>query len=109
MASNPFVRKTDPSALLLTVTPAGGPRQFNIENNWLRIEDWDNEYVNFGGYFGVHGPHLFAAAPELLAALITLRDFGCPVCSGDCGSANPPVASCPMQVAGAAITKARGK
>lgn len=45
------------------------------------------------------------AAPDLFEALRTLRDFGCPVCSGDCGSANPPVASCPMQIASAALAK----
>lgn len=51
---------------------------------------------------------LIAAAPELLEELETLRDFGCPHCSGDCGSANPPVINCPMQQASAAIAKARG-
>lgn len=25
------------------------------------------------------------------------RSFGCPVCNGDCGSANPPVNFCPMK------------
>lgn len=51
---------------------------------------------------------LIAAAPCLLEALVTLRGFGCPACNGDCGSANPPVISCPMQIASAAITKALG-
>lgn len=44
---------------------------------------------------------------ELLEALIALRDYGCPVCAGDCASANPPVTACPMQMAAAAIAKAR--
>jgi hypothetical protein len=45
---------------------------------------------------------------EALGALELLQSFGCPVCNGDCGSANPPVTTCPMQVARAVITKARG-
>jgi hypothetical protein len=49
-----------------------------------------------------------AAGPALLEALISLRDFGCPVCSGDCGSANPPVSCCPMTQASTAIAKAKG-
>ena len=49
---------------------------------------------------------LTAAAPELLEALTMFRDYGCPVCQGDCASANPPVSACPMQMAQAAIAKA---
>lgn len=30
---------------------------------------WNDVYVNFGGYFGSYGPHMFAAAPDLLEAL----------------------------------------
>jgi len=45
---------------------------------------------------------------ELVKALETLRDYGCPVCHGDCGSANPPVNSCPMQMAEAALTRVKG-
>jgi hypothetical protein len=52
---------------------------------------------------------LIAAAPELYEALGYLRDYGCPVCSGDCGSANPPVTACPMQKVSAALAKARGE
>lgn len=44
-------------------------RQFTIENvHSLRMEDWDTHYVSISGYFGVYGPHLFAAAPALLEA-----------------------------------------
>lgn len=43
---------------------------------------------------------------ELLEALKAVRSYGCPVCSGDCGSANPPVIYCPMQAIDTAITKA---
>ena len=37
---------------------------------------------------------LIAAAPELVEALRRWMHTGCPNCSGDCGSANPPVMSC---------------
>ncbi|MGE8141786.1 hypothetical protein ACQKOE_07410 [Novosphingobium sp. NPDC080210] len=39
----------------------------------------------------------FKALAETLAhTLRQMRSYGCPVCNGDCGSANPPVISCPM-------------
>lgn len=40
------------------------------------------------------------AEAQLAVAVGALEYFqknGCPVCSGDCGSANPPVLHCPMQ------------
>jgi len=37
-------------------------------------ENWDKEYISFSGYFGVHGPHVYNAAPELLIALRGLLD-----------------------------------
>jgi Lar family restriction alleviation protein len=36
-------------------------------------------------------------------ALRDLCSYGCPACSGDCGSANPPTINCPMQRARAAL------
>lgn len=36
---------------------------------------------------------------EALEALHLFEQYGCPVCHGDCASANPPVNSCPMQAA----------
>lgn len=48
-----------------------------------------------------------AVSPILVNALEMMRGFGCPVCSGDCGSANPPVASCPMATVESALAKAR--
>lgn len=46
---------------------------------------------------------------ELYEALEQMRSYGCPVCSGDCGSANPPVVSCPMRIAARALAKVRGE
>ena len=46
---------------------------------------------------------LEAENARLRAALELFQSFGCPVCSGDCGSANPPVVTCPMQTARAAL------
>lgn len=43
-------------------------------------------------------------ATGLVAALELFQSFGCPLCNGDCGSANPPVTTCPMQIARAALT-----
>jgi hypothetical protein len=39
-----------------------------------------------------------AELARLREALTLLQSFGCPACSGDCGSANPPVTSCPMTI-----------
>ena len=44
---------------------------------------------------------------ELVEAGEQLVSFGCPVCHGDCVSANPPVQLCPMQAIRAAIEKAK--
>lgn len=46
-------------------------------------------------------------SPEtgLREALELFQSFGCPLCNGDCGSANPPVAVCPMQVAAKALAE----
>jgi hypothetical protein len=43
----------------------------------------------------------------LAAALKDVQSRGCPICSGDCGAANPPVYSCPMHIIDAALAKAR--
>jgi hypothetical protein len=45
------------------------PGQFQIQNDHKNIQDWDREYVDFGGFAGVHSPELFATAPDLLAHL----------------------------------------
>lgn len=47
-------------------------RQFWIESQWQGMEgEWDDIYVDFGGYFGAYGPHMFALAPQLVEALKT--------------------------------------
>lgn len=44
-----------------------------------------------------------AEVARLREALTLFRDFGCPVCHGDCSEANPPIALCPMIVAREAL------
>ena len=51
-------------------------------------------------------PDLTPLERELLEALTVLYAHGCPACIGDCGSENPPVTDCPMQLAGRAIARA---
>jgi hypothetical protein len=68
--------KTPADALLLRVRSAGGGSgQFWIENDYMRLENHSREYASFSGYFGVHGPKMFAAAPEMAEVLKTLRDY----------------------------------
>lgn len=43
----------------------------------------------------------------LVDALEVFRSFGCPVCNGDCSGANPPVMTCPMQMADRALSRAK--
>ena len=39
------------------------------------IANWDDDYISLSGFCGIHGPHVFAAAPELLEALELLMQF----------------------------------
>ncbi|MFY0633639.1 MAG: hypothetical protein JXQ91_07500 [Vannielia sp.] len=48
---------------------------------------------------------LLAEAVEVITGFMT---GGCYLCAGDCASANPPVASCPMAHARATLDKIRG-
>jgi hypothetical protein len=48
---------------------------------------------------------LRADRDALVAALLLFRSYGCPVCHGDCASANPPVSLCPMEHANAALNR----
>ena len=47
---------------------------------------------------------LRAENERLREALAYLQSYGCPVCHGDCASANPPVICCPMQDVRAALS-----
>lgn len=55
----------------LKVFTTGGdyPDQYNITREDGREFNESGDYLRFSGYFGEHGPHVFAAAPELLEAL----------------------------------------
>lgn len=70
---------SNPESLTLKVVQKSDPEQFGIESNHHEAEgEWRDIYVNFSGYFGKFGPHMFAAAPEMLEALKKLAsiDFG---------------------------------
>jgi hypothetical protein len=55
---------------------SGRPMQYTIDNATPpAIEKWDAEYVNFSGFFGPYNPATFAAAPDLLAALVNCMDI----------------------------------
>lgn len=41
---------------------------------------------------------------QMRVALEHFVTYGCPVCGGDCASANPPVDGCPMRAAHAALS-----
>lgn len=49
--------------------------QASIQSDWGSLEgEWRDIYVDINGYFGPYKPELFAAAPDLLAALKSLVD-----------------------------------
>jgi hypothetical protein len=58
----------------LTVRRTTRTDQFTIEHIPHGTENWDAEYVTISGHFGPYSPHLFAAAPDLLAALKSFVD-----------------------------------
>lgn len=84
------------------------PRQFSVENseadtvNYGKMK-WDDYYIHFGGYFGNLGPHVFAAAPDLLEALEDCLAYLTNECS-HMTSAEPE-----RHAARAAIAKAKGQ
>lgn len=53
------------------------PQHARIENVDLDSDyggsNWSDAYVSIGGYFGSHGPHVFASAPDLLKALVEAK------------------------------------
>lgn len=50
-----------------------------------------------------------AAMEQARRAIEMQRSYGCGRCNGDCGSANPPVLACPMQVAQEALATLTAK
>jgi hypothetical protein len=73
--------------------------QFEVTSNYLSIDgNFKDRFIHFSGYFGAYGPHMFAAAPEMLEALKDCRDL----------IENMPVEELLMQVE-AAIAKAEGR
>lgn len=65
----------DKPKLILTVRKDAdqAENQFWIDSNWKTAEgEWEDIYVGISGYFGHLGPHVFAAAPDLYAALEVL-------------------------------------
>lgn len=69
--------RADPSYFGMKYSPAlkvvagedRAPRQFAIQNDTPRFDNFDRQYVEFSGFFGEHSPHTFAEAPALLAML----------------------------------------
>lgn len=64
-------RPTPPDASALNLRVVMGEHgQVSIENGEGTLGgEFDRYYVHIGGYAGQHNPWVFAAAPELLAAL----------------------------------------
>lgn len=67
----------------LRVVPTAYPEQFWIKDIVEPAPDkgYIKNIVSFSGYFGSHGPHLFAAAPEMYELLHELIDTE-GMCSG---------------------------
>jgi hypothetical protein len=59
--------KHAPGPLRVTAFDATS-RQARVQNDHSRVKgNWDDIYVEFSGFFGSYGPHMFAMAPELLS------------------------------------------
>ena len=60
----------------LKVVATDNPGLHVIENDVNAVPGkFEDKYVRFDGYFGPHGPHVFAVAPQLLEALEGLLRF----------------------------------
>lgn len=59
---------TVPAGLVLTAKRLGSG-QVSIDANYVPNVDFDDAYVALSGYVGAYNPNIFAAAPDLLAAL----------------------------------------
>jgi len=92
---------------LIVSKPEGGdPTQWEIESNFGELENvpFVDRYVRFGGYFGPYNPALFAAAPDLLAAL--KRSV---VALEECSDCLDSYRIGQLEAARAAIAKAEGR
>ncbi|WP_272798884.1 hypothetical protein [Sphingobium sp. AntQ-1] len=67
-AKSYFDEKYSP-ALKVVAGEGRAIRQFAIQNDTPRFDDFDRQYVEISGFFGEHSPHTFAEAPALLAML----------------------------------------
>jgi hypothetical protein len=69
--------KHTPGPLIVRKLPYPFDRQFDIVSDY-EITDGEvdlDRYVAFSGYFGSHGPNMYAAAPEMLAVLQGIHDM----------------------------------
>ena len=62
-----------PKKIKVEPTDPKYPTQSRLEYNPVHGENWKENYILLSGYCGPHGPHVFAAAPELLQALIEIE------------------------------------
>lgn len=54
----------------LSVVATNTPGLYVVQNDVNSVPGvFEDKYVRFDGYFGFHGPHVFAVAPQLLEAL----------------------------------------
>lgn len=64
------VKIEGPGALNVLKRGKSDDRHFSVQNDHQHATgEWDDVYVEFSGYFGSYGPHVFAAAPDLLKVL----------------------------------------
>ena len=91
------------------------PRQFTVgsyDSEEYESLSWDDYYVNASGYFGSIGPHVFAAAPDMLEALEAMRtvmDMGDKPTKLDAGLTWRQCYDKARDLCDAAIAKAKGE
>ena len=93
--------------MTFTIKAHKDPCHFSIEGDHMAYKDFRAEFFAISGFFGEHGPHVFAAAPDLLEALEALVDLVQPFSSGDTERYSAEYEAC--ENARAAIAKAKGE
>ena len=58
--------------MTFTIKAHKDPCHFSIEGDHMAYKDFRAEFFAISGFFGEHGPHVFAAAPDLLDAASAL-------------------------------------